>query len=102
MSDSEAKPKPSMARAVLVGFPFLATLGVALAFLFYALGYRHGQGALRITSVIAIAVGTRMIFAFQEQLARPSKRVLFASLACWGVLLLAFFARLAGLFPNDL
>jgi hypothetical protein len=102
MTDVEAKPKPNMLRAVLVGFPFVGALGLTLALLFYALGYRHDQRTARITSIIAIVIGTQLIFAFQEQLSRPSRRLRYASLACWGVLLLAFLARLAHLFPPDL
>jgi len=91
-----------MGLAVLVGFPFVLVIALALTLLFYAFGYRPAHGGARIPSIIAIVVGTQLIFAFQEQLSRPSKRIVYASLACWGLLLLVFLARLTNLLPHDL
>jgi hypothetical protein len=101
MIEGDAKPTRSMGLAVLLGFPFVGVIALALTLLFYAFGYRPAQG-VRIPSIIAILVGTQLIFAFQAQLSRPSKRIVYASLACWGLLLMAFLARLTHLLPHDL
>ncbi len=102
MIEGDAKPTRSMGLAVLVGFPFVGVIALALTLLFYAFGYRPVQGGARIPSIIAIVVGTQLIFAFQGQLSRPSKRIVYASLASWGLLLMAFLARLTNLLPHDL
>jgi hypothetical protein len=102
MIEGDTKPRRSMGRAVLVGFPFVLVISLALTLLFYAFGYRSGPGAARIPEIIGIVVGTQLIFAFQARLSRPSKRLVYASLACWGLLLMTFLARLMNLLPHDL
>jgi hypothetical protein len=69
---------------------------------FYAFGYRYAPGRVPIASIIAIVVGTQLIFAFEGKLSRPSKHMLYASLTAWGLLVLAFFARLANVLPDGL
>ena len=102
MIEGEVKPKRNWLLAALVGFPFVAVLGLTLHFAFYALGYRYNPGRVPIPSIIGIVVGTRLVIAFEERLGRPSKRIVYASLACWGLLALVFLARVANLLPRDL
>ena len=102
MIEGDVKPKRNWLLIALLGFPFVAVIMLILHFAFYAFGYRYAPGRVPIASVIGIVVGTRLIFAFEELLSRRSKPIVYASLACWGILLLAFLARLANLLPRDL
>jgi hypothetical protein len=102
MIEGDVKPKRNWPLVVLLGFPFVAVIALTLHFAFYAFGYRYTSGRVPIASIIGIVVGTQLLFAFQELLSRPSKRIVYASLACWGLLALAFVARLADLLPRDL
>ena len=102
MIEGDVKPKRNWLLIALLGFPFAAVITLILHFAFYAFGYRYVPGRVPIASVIGIVVGTRLIFAFEELLSRRSKPIVYGSLACWGILLLAFLARLANLLPRDL
>ena len=100
---NESSPKSKrMGLAVLVGFPFVALLALALHGIFYAFGYRYAPGRIPIASLIGIVIGTRLLFAFQEHLSQPSRRLVYVSVAAYGLLALAFVARLAHVLPRDL
>src|SRR2546429_9944399 len=90
------------ALVILLGFPFVAVLALALHGIFYAFGYRYVPGRIPIASLIGIAIGTQLVIGFQEYLSQPSRRLVYASVAAYGLLALGFVARLAHLLPRDL
>jgi len=57
---------------------------------------------LPIATTLAVVVGTHLVVTMSDQLSRPSRRILYASLTCYAILGLALIARLANLLPHDL
>jgi hypothetical protein len=97
-SGSVRRPGSDVAVALL-GLPLVVLLGFVFAVLFKILGIAHSKEGVRISSLIAIVVGTSLVFVFQVRLRSPSRRIIVLAAIGYVLSLLLVWASLTNRLP---